>query len=150
MFKTLKSVLKGSFGINTNSWKTKLLSEWPTIVGTLHDKMTVEKVYEDTIVIGVYEASWLQELYMLSAVLIKTINSHLDKPYIKKIRFKHASRTVQKHTVKKHFKKTTTERKKITLNSIEARALLKIKDKDTRDALHSFLSRCKTKDNSNI
>lgn len=145
MFKSLKSVLSSSFKISKNSWKTKLIAEWPTIIGNLHDKMTLEKVYEDFVVIGVYEASWLQELYMLSAVLIKTINSHLEQPYIKKIRFKHATRTTRKHPLKKTMTYSTEPRKKSILNSLEAKALLKIKDKDTREALHSFLSRCKEK-----
>ncbi|MFT6765319.1 MAG: hypothetical protein ACJAZS_000194 [Alteromonas naphthalenivorans] len=146
MFKSLKHVLNGSFSMNTNSWKTKLLSEWPTIVGSLHDKITLEKIYEDTIVIGVYEAAWLQELYMLSSVLIKTINGHLDKPYIKKIRFKHATRIEQKKNFKKTIKTQSTPREKVTLNSLEARALLKIKDVEMRNSLHLFLSRCKTKE----
>jgi len=143
MFKSVKTLLKGSFSLNTNSWKTKLLTEWPTIVGNLHDKITLEKIHEDTVIIGVYDASWLHELYMLSAVLLKTLNSHLDKPYIKKIRLKHAT----KNTIKtpKQKQKAPLERKKATLNALESHALLKIKDKDMREALHSFLSRCKTK-----
>lgn len=146
MFKSLKSVLKGSFALSNNSWKTKLLTEWPTIVGSLHDKITLEKIHGDTLIIGVYETSWLQELYMLSSVLIKTINSHLDKPYIKKIRLKYATKNSSKIVIpKKIQKKAPVERKKAPLNALEARALLKIKDIDMRNALHLFLSRCKTK-----
>lgn len=143
MFKSLKSVLSSSFALSTNSWKSKLLTEWPTIVGNLQDKMILEKIHGDTVVIGVYEASWLQELYMLSTVLIKTINSHLDKPYIKKIRFKHATKNIQKAAYPQ--KQAPLERKKVTLNALESRALLKIKDVEMQEALHSFLSRCKTK-----
>lgn len=146
MFKSLKSVLKGSFALSNNSWKTKLLTEWPTIVGNLNDKITLEKIHGDTLIIGVYETSWLQELYMLSSVLIKTINSHFDKPYIKKIRLKYATKNSSKIIIPKKIQKTVpVERKKATLNALETRALLKIKDKDMRNALHLFLSRCKTK-----
>ena len=141
MFRSLKVLLSSSFK-TPNAWKTKLLADWPEIVGNLHDKMTLEKVYEDTLIIGVYEACWLQELYMLSSVLIKTINEHLDIPHIKKIRFKHASRKVEKK-IKVKIKEPTTPRIKITLNSMEAQALLKIKDEEMRSALHLFLSRCK-------
>lgn len=144
MFKSLKTVLDGSFSLSTNSWKTKLLTEWPTIVGNLNDKITLEKIHGDTLIIGVYETSWLQELYMLSSVLIKTINSHLDKPYIKRIRLKYATKTTSKSIVPKKKIVVPVERKKITLNALESHALLKIKDKDMRDALHLFLSRCKT------
>lgn len=146
MFKSLKSVLDSSFSLSTNSWKTKLLTEWPTIVGNLNDKITLEKIHGDTLIIGVYETSWLQELYMLSSVLIKTINSHLDKPYIKRIRLKYATKNNTPSSLTKTKKMPPViERKKITLNALESRTLLKIKDKDMREALHLFLSRCKTK-----
>lgn len=145
MFKSLKTVLNGSFSLSTNSWKTKLLTEWPTIVGNLHDKITLEKIHGDTLIIGVYETSWLQELYMLSSVLIKTINSHLDKPYIKRIRLKYATKKTSQAPLTKKKKEAVVVREKITLNALESRTLLKIKDKDMREALHLFLSRCKTK-----
>lgn len=143
MFKSLKTLLSSSFK-TPNAWKTRLLAEWPEVVGNLHDKMTLEKVYDDTLIIGVYEASWLQELYMLSGVLIKTINEHLGTPHIKKIRFKHATQKAEKR-VKKKEKKNTFVPSKITLNSTEAKALLNIKDEEMRTALHLFLSRCKRK-----
>ena len=144
MFKPLKSILKGSFSLSTNSWKTKLLTQWPAIVGNLNDKITLEKIQEDTLIIGVYETSWLQELYMLSSVLIKTINSHLDKPYIKRIRLKYATKKSTPSVIAKKKNVAPVKRKKITLNSLESGALLKIKDQDMRDALHLFLSRCKS------
>lgn len=145
MFKSLKTVLGNSFSLSTNSWKTKLLTDWPTIVGNLHDKITLEKIHGDTIIVGVYDVSWLQELYMLSAVLLKTINGHLDKPYLKKIRLKYATKKSTRKVLPKQKSKAPIERKKIKLNALESGALLKIKDKDMRDALHLFLSRCKTK-----
>ncbi len=145
MFKSLKTVLSSSFSLSTNSWKTKLLTDWPAIVGNLHDKITLEKIHGDTIIIGVYDVSWLQELYMLSAVLLKTINGHLDKPYLKKIRLKYTTKKSTPVIIPKKKIKAPLERKKIPLNSLESGALLKIKDKEMRDALHLFLSRCKTK-----
>lgn len=144
MFKSLKSVIDGSFSLSTNSWKTKLLTDWPNIVGNLHDKMTLEKIHGDTLIIGVYEASWLHELYMLSSVIIKTINNHLDKPYIKKIRFKHAAKSYKK-IIPKNIQNKPIERTKVSLNALESRALSKIKDQEMKDALHLFLSRCKEK-----
>ena len=145
MFKSLKTVLGNSFSLSTNSWKTKLLTDWPTIVGNLHDKITLEKIQGDTIIVGVYDVSWLQELYMLSGVLLKTINGHLDKPYLKKIRLKYATKKSTRAIIPKQKPKAPVEREKIKLNALESGALLKIKDKDMRDALHLFLSRCKTK-----
>ncbi len=144
MFKSLKTVLAATIG-QPQCWKRKLLAEWPTIVGTLHSRMNLEKVYDDTLIIGVYDSSWLNELYLLSHVLIKTINQALEKPYIKKVRFKHVVPLPSSAGKKIPEKKEAPTRVKITLNSYEAQALLKIKDEEMRTALHLFLSRCKEK-----
>ncbi len=46
-------------------WKIKLLNNWEQIIGNLSQHVTIIKVLEDTIVLGVYDAAWMQELYML-------------------------------------------------------------------------------------
>lgn len=144
MFKSLKTVIATTIG-QPQCWKKKLLADWPTIVGNLHSRMHLEKVYDDTLIIGVYDSSWLNELYLLSNVLIKTINQSLEKPYIKNVRFKHTTPIISTAHKKIKEKKEEKVRKKITLNSYEAQALLKIKDEEMRTALHLFLSRCKEK-----
>ena len=143
MFKPIKSLLSPTIK-SSNSWKTQLLAQWPDIVGNLHSKMNLEKVYNDTLVIGVYDAGWLQELYMLSNVIIKIVNDHLKETRIKKIRFKHTVYTPVKQKTKTK-KSESIPRKKIPLNSQEKKTLSRIKDVETRNALHLFLSRCKEK-----
>jgi hypothetical protein len=135
----LKQLLQGVF--KQENWKLQLLANWDTIVGNLADKMRVDKIEGNTLYIGVYQSSWMHELFLLSAVLKKTINNCLDKPRIKHIRLKYAS------------KKETTKKKKIviskqiifepiSLSSKEEHALVNIKDDELKEALHSFLSRC--------
>jgi hypothetical protein len=123
-----------------DSWKVQLLSNWDSIVGNLKNKMRLEKVENNYLVIGVYEASWLQELYMLSSVLIKTINQSLDKNRITHIKFVHT--TVKKNKEKKIKIEKIIDRKPISLNKIEQEALIRIKDPELKSALHGFLSRC--------
>jgi hypothetical protein len=125
------------------NWKLTLLTEWPTIAGTLHDKMRIEKITEETLFIGVYQSSWLQELYLLSHVLKKSINDHLGRPYIKQLRFKHVTPTVLKnHEASKSPVKKEIILQPICLSTKEQYALTKIKDEALKQALHNFLSRC--------
>jgi len=135
----LKHLLQGVF--KNESWKLQLLSEWNSIVGNLADKMRLEKIDGTTLIIGVYQSSWMQELYLLSTVLLKTINQRLKHPYVKRLRFKHATRT-KKESIKIPEKKPEVERPPIVLSHKETEALEKLKDQDLKAALHTFLSRC--------
>lgn len=122
-----------------NSWKMTLLNEWKSIMGSLYTKVRIEKIHDDTIVLGVFNSSWMQELYLLSPILLKTINQSLDEPRIKQIRFKYVSRTIikeKKLTIKQPITYPTqlTDKDKITLAKIEDPAL--------RDALKAFRIRC--------
>jgi len=135
----VKNILNSFF--RQESWKLKLLSDWELIVGNLANKMRLEKIESTSLVIGVYEACWLQELYLLSSVLVNTINKHLDQPRIRTIRFMHATQatSVKKKPIEK---KVLIERTPITLSLKEEEALSKIKDENLKKVLHTFLSRC--------
>lgn len=137
--KPLHYILKGLF--QKESWKLKLLSEWDAITGTLSDKMRLEKIDGTTLVIGVFQASWMQELYLLSAVLLRSINEHLDKPYVKRLRFKLATHKEYKEPLVKQPAKKII-RTPISLSKREQEALHKIKDQELQKVLHAFLSRC--------
>ena len=135
----IKTLLK-PFIKNQTDWKLKLLEQWESIMGKLAQHATVEKIYQDTIIIGVYDSCWLQELYLLSPTLLRTINQHLDQPRLKQIRFKHTKRTA-------HVKKNSEEKKEVVhqevvLNSMEQTALKRIEDPTLKQALKSFLVRC--------
>ena len=121
------------------SWKTDLLYRWKEIIGPLHTKVRIEKVMDETLVLGVFHSCWMQELYLLSPLLIKTINEKLDQPYIKQIRFKQVG-------VKKEKIKTPTiknaQKKEVFLGEKDERTLAKIADPTLRDALRAFRIRC--------
>jgi hypothetical protein len=91
----LKDILHTIINPEQN-WKTDLLYKWNDIIGPLHSKVRIEKVYENTLILGVFNSCWMQELYLLAPLLIKTINEKLDQPYIKEIRFKHIGIKKQK------------------------------------------------------
>jgi len=110
-------------------------------MGKLANHVTIEKIYPDTIILGVYDSCWLQELYLLSATLLQTINQNLDQPRIKQLRFKQTTRkkkapTQQIDTMPKF---TTTD---VSMSQSEQVALSRITDESMRAVLKSFLIRC--------
>lgn len=125
---------------NQDNWKLKLLSAWPTIFGPLCDKVSLEKIHEDTLILGVQDSCWLQELYLLSAMLLKTINENLDTPRIKHLMFR-TTGTKKSISAKKSTKKIWPKRV-VTLSAKENKALTCIKDEQLALALKSFLIRC--------
>lgn len=141
MAKQLKEFLSSVF--EGQGWKLKLLSEWETIAGGLANKVRLEKIDGNTLTVGVFQSSWLQELYLLSGVLKKSINDHLGYPHVEKLRFKHASPQAKPVTKKDRPIPSFAERlEPIALSAQEERALEKIKDEELKQALHKFLSRC--------
>jgi hypothetical protein len=134
----LKELLQTLINPN-NSWKTDLLYRWKDIIGALHSKVRIEKIQNDTLILGVFHSCWMQELYLLSPLLIKTINEKLDQPHIKQIRFKQVSLKPSK--IKADTSKTIST-KKISLSKTEERMLEKITDPALREALKAFRIRC--------
>ncbi len=123
-----------------NSWKHQLLQNWHTIFGNLSTKITLEKIYDNTLVLGVLDSCWMQELYLLSPLLLNKINENLDQPYIKQVRFKQTG--IKKENKKLTMQRTAISKKQFSLSPIEERALKKINDPQLRNALKAFRIRC--------
>ena len=136
----IKSLL-GSFIKTHKDWKRQLLEKWPEIMGPLADTMHIEKIYDDTIILGVSDSCWLQELYLLSQTILTTINQNLDQPRIKQIRFKQVLHRPKTMPIKKEFIERKTIEKPLTRE--EEVALSRIKDVSLKQSLHAFLTRCK-------
>lgn len=139
MAKTIKELL--SFALKSeDNWKINLLQNWPDIIGDLKSKVQLEKVQDATLILSVVDACWLQELYLLSPILLRAINEKLDQPRIKRLRFKQAG-------IKKEIKKRTQKTQKkvigpITLTTRQESALNNIQDPQLSEALKRFLARC--------
>ena len=122
------------------NWKTDLLYRWRDIIGSLNSKVRIEKIYDDTLILGVFHSCWMQELYLLSPLLIKTINEKLDQPYIKQIRFKHVGlKELQKNKAQYS---PTKKKKDVQLTKEDECTLAKIADPALRSALKAFRIRC--------
>jgi len=127
-----------------NEWHRVLLTQWPEIMGSLKTRTRLEKIYDNTVIIGVYESHWMQELYLLSDVLLETINQSLQEPYVKKIKFKLVE---HKHNRKREKKVIQDEPAVVAdLNSTQIQALNEIDDPQLREALMQFWSRCSVKE----
>lgn len=135
----IKQFLKNYLSQNTH-WKALLLQNWPSIIGDLGNRVTLEKIQDDLLVLGVTDSSWLQELYVLSPVILQTINGNLDQPRIKRLRFKQLGRKKKnQHTPEYTSKKIETD---VTFKKKEQEALNAIEDDQLRTALKKFLIRC--------
>jgi hypothetical protein len=122
-------------------WKYQLLSNWQNIFGKMSDKLYLERINDDTLVLAVYDACWMQELYTLSPLLITTINKIFDKPYINHLKFKRAGIRKKKEPFKKH-EPYITKQMVYHLTAREEKALASVKDEQLAQALRDFLMRC--------
>lgn len=141
MTTAIKNIIDNIFS-SQEDWRIKLLIKWDTIVGGLKTRVRLEKIYEDTLVIGVYESHWMQELYLLSSIIIQNINDNLDKPRITNLRFKIVE-------IKKNYNKINTSGKNykditlnFSLNTQQTDAIKKVKDNQLAEVLILFLERC--------
>jgi flagellar biogenesis protein FliO len=122
-----------------NNWQLQLLNNWQQIMGTMQTKVQLLKIYEDTLVIGVLDSCWIQELYLLSPLLLKKINEKLDSPRIKHLRFKSAAPPEKK--VQKNSLKRACLLKNIQMSPQEKEALASIKDEQLAAVLQDYLLR---------
>lgn len=140
MVHDIKSLLDSLLS-NQNDWKMQLLSNWPKIMGNLSSKVSIEKINDDSIILAVVDSCWLQELYMMSSMLLKRINEKLDQPRIKQLRFKTAGR-VQSKAKTTGAVQERKHRAPRALTSNEEQALDAIKDIELQKALKNFLNKC--------
>lgn len=136
----IKNIIQTFISIK-NNWKIDLLKHWPDIIGKLKVRVTLEKIEEDSIILGVADACWLQELYMLSPLLCSLINKKLDNPRIKRIRFKKVAVAPLKKKKLTYINTIVPERKKSLLSAKEQKALTQINDLELQEALKNFHSR---------
>ena len=123
-----------------NNWQLQLLNNWPSIVQSIKTRVHLLKIEPDTLTIGVQDSCWLQELYLLSPLLIATINKKLDMPRIKQLRFKALGSPETKE--KKESTKRMRSSRTVTLSTKEQATLAQIPDEQLRMCLKNYLIRC--------
>jgi hypothetical protein len=121
-------------------WKFLLMNKWDEIMGGLASKVTIQKMDESCIVLGVNDSSWMQELHLLSELIKEKINQTLGSSKIQTIKFRYASAT--KKPMQKKQKPISLTHQDRALTAYELQALEKINDQELAQALIGFLQRC--------
>ena len=134
----LQKFLNSCWSNKLADWQLKIISDWPLIVGHICEQARVEKVIGDTILLGVYDTCWMQQLHLLSYMIIKKINNYLAGDYIKQVRLKY----VQRHQFRKIINNHAPQEYSHPLSVVEKQALTAIKDQELRTSMHNFLNRC--------
>jgi hypothetical protein len=142
MTKALKDLISTIFKAK-EIWKYNLLRNWDTIMGPLSTKIRIEKILDNAVIVSASNSCWLQEIYQLSPLLIKTINQNLDKPRIKQIYFKKAGASTDKRPMMKQKTRYYPAPQEIHLTTRQKQALTHIKDPQLSKALEQFLKRCR-------
>lgn len=123
-----------------DDWHWYLIQEWQSIVGGLHTKMRLEKILGTTLVIGVYDVHWMQELHLLSGTIRRTINAQLKQDAVEKLRFmlvaRRSPKPEQSAPVPHH------SAPKMRMQQRHMTALGCIKNKELHDALKKYFERC--------
>ncbi len=142
MFYAINQILPNMLNIDSD-WRINLLKNWVPFIGQLSSHMRLEKISDNTLIIGVYEPQWMQELFMLSKFIIDKINSNLGHKYIENLKFKLVERNIpnikDSNPIQKDSKINAREYK---LNLNQKNALNEIKDDQLRESLYTFLINC--------
>lgn len=139
MAQSVKNILDHLLSQQDN-WQLQLLNNWPAIVGSIKTKVHLLKIDADMLTIGVQDSCWLQELYLLSPLLIATINQKLDQPRIKQLRFKALGTQFEKKKQEKN--RSIRPKHTVTLSPQEHATLAQISDEQLRMVLKDYLIRC--------
>lgn len=125
-------------------WKVILLKKWPSIIGTLNDKVIIEKITENCLYLGVCHPSWAQELFILSSVIKQKINAALAENRIVNIKFRVVPQAQAKLAITHAPQKNNLAALPNTvLSSKEIKCLGEVKNDILRTALEDFYTRCK-------
>lgn len=122
------------------NWKFQLMHQWETIMGSLASKVSIYKIYNDSIILGVSDSGWMQELYLLSNLIKQKINAALDKPRIETIRFQYVTNQKVSKAIFTDFQVPAAAERLLTTR--EKKALEKINDPELSQALARLLQKC--------
>lgn len=132
-----------------HTWKVELLKNWSTVIGAIHEKVSLYKIADDYVILSVSHPSWAHELLLLSDVLKEKINNFIGEQKIKELRFKTKVKTQTKsqyqpeQNTQTQEKSSSVQKKNIKLTAREKQALVSIDNDELKEALSSFYLTCK-------
>ena len=140
MAKQVRALLE-NFLPAQHKWKTDLMQQWEGIIGNLADKVRIEKIDGDLLVLGVIHPSWAQELMFLQAMLKAKINTALGAERIKTIRCKTIVRTPARRYKKSMSQVPDKAYDEAPRTPKQEKTLKKIKDNETRQVFAAYFNR---------
>jgi len=127
-------------------WKFTLFKQWDDIIGNLKDRVVIEKIEGDTLILTTTHPAWANELLLLTPLLKQKINACFDKPRIKTIRLKTAMRKPAAPQRQIRNRSTDTTQQKLPpsiLTPQEKTILAHLSDKTLQLVIADYLVRCK-------
>jgi len=131
--------------VTTLFWKhgktdyLQLLRAWPDIMGKLHRYTRMETFYPDkTLLIGVYDPQWMQELRCLSNEIVQHINDYFQKTIVTQVRCRLVARRRQKNSSYRPYVSRHEASQQLQLTSHAEQVLYQIPDQRLRQALDAF------------
>ena len=140
MAQHIKNLLGSLLDFKGIHWHMSLIQQWPILIGALHNRVHIQRIQQDVLILGVYETHWIQELFLLSHEIIESVNTFLKEPKIRQVRFVviEKRQTLQKITGKSR----AQEKHASSLTNKQKDALLQIQDDQLKVALTDFWQRC--------
>lgn len=124
-----------------DNWRFTLMKAWPTIFGPFSNRVSFEALHDTTMVLGVSDACLMQELYLLSPLIVSTIQKTIGTCSINQVRLKRTEFvTHQKNGTPMHRSHTA---KPVSLTRAELHALECIADTELKEALRNYSIRCR-------
>lgn len=120
-------------------WKFLIMSKWNEIMGPVASKVSICKIHKNTIILGVSDSNWMQELHLLSTLIKEKINKLIGSNRIESIKLKYVG-DIKKGSCKKE--RITLHSEKYQLTKKEEAVLTAIKDPELSQALIGFLQKC--------
>ena len=131
--KSIKDIIYNTITVKQEkNWHLDLIKNWPNIARGLEKYLTIYKIVNNTLTLEVNDSSWLQEIYLLSPIILTRIQQFC--PMIKKIK-------VQKNNNPKYLNDDTAlPKNKITLN--EKNLVKDFKDQELANYLLNYFAIC--------
>lgn len=127
-----------------DNWKIRLMSQWELIVGAMGQHICLEKIVDATLIVGVHDTKWMQQLHYLSHELIDLINRGLEGSYVTAIRLVLSRRLRISYSKPRRKTTSTADVRKITyarrtLTHKQLQALQHITDNELQNCLRDLM-----------
>ena len=130
-----------------NLWKIHVFQAWSKIMGGLKNKVKIEQIEGDSIILGVKHPAWGQEISFFSSTIKKRINEEIKETRIKSIKIKVCASFYKKQRLfTPVFEKKLDETIKEDCMTISEHINLEaIKNNDLKNSMKMYYFLCKSK-----